>query len=105
MLLGVSINYRFDTILAMILLDEQLTGLAPFLRSLGWEVETVNEIGLLGASDQKILEYITLNSLILVTEDTQLAQLAELNNQEHVWINSSKIARLVDLELRKKVKK
>ena len=71
----------------MILLDEQLTGLAPFLRSLSWEVETVNEIGLLGASDQKILEYITLNSLILVTEDTQLAQLAELNNQEHVWIN------------------
>lgn len=103
--MGVSINYRFDIIVAMILLDEQLTGLAPFLRSLEWQVETVHEIKLHGASDQKILEYITLNSLILITEDTQLAQLAELNNQKHIWVNSSKIARMVDQELRKMLKK
>ena len=85
----------------MILLDEQLTGLAPFLRSLGWEVETVNEIGLHGAVDEKILEYVIDNKRILVTEDTQLAQLADFHGQKHVWVNSSKIAKLVDQELKK----
>ena len=85
----------------MILLDEQLTGLASYLRSLGWDVITVIEIGLRSADDIKILEYSKLNDCILVTEDTGLAQLAELHNLKHVWVSQSKIAKLVHEELKK----
>ena len=59
----------------MILLDEQLTGLKPFLSSLGCEVETVNEAGLHGAPDQQILEYSIQNKRVLVIEDTQRARM------------------------------
>ena len=79
----------------MILLDEQLTGLAPFLRSLGWKLLTVIEAGLRSAADEKIFEYCKLNDCILITEDTDLAQLAELHNLKHVWVSQSKMAKLV----------
>lgn len=91
----------FTILSAMILLDEQFTGLASFLRSLGWEVLTVLEIGLRSSTDEKVLEYCKLNDCVLVTEDTGLAQLAELHNLKHVWVSQSKIAKLVHAELQK----
>ena len=84
----------------MILLDEQLTGLKPFLSSLDWEITTVNNEGLNGRPDQKLLEYAIKNNMTLVTQDTQLAQLAELHNLPHVWVSFAKLSRLVDEELK-----
>jgi predicted nuclease of predicted toxin-antitoxin system len=85
----------------MLLLDEQYTGLRPFLESLGWEITTVNQVDLAGKPDTDIMNYAKENDLILITQDVRLAQLAELNNLRHVLVSFPKIARLVDQELRK----
>jgi len=52
------------------------SGLKPFLKILGWEAQSVDELGLKGAEDAAIVEYASRNSFIIVTQDQVIADLA-----------------------------
>ena len=84
-----------------ILLDEQLAGLEEFLQSLGYEVTTVQDEKMMGAPDYQIVTYAKENNLILVTQDSKQAQIAELQKVRKVWISFAKIAEITHRELQK----
>ncbi len=84
-----------------VLLDEMYTGLKEYLQTLGWEVITVEDAGLKGARDKRIVEYAAENSLPLVTADEKNADLAQLRGLQCVLISKIMLAKLIDGELRK----
>ncbi len=85
-----------------LLLDEMYTGLKEYLQVLGWDVMTVHEANLVGASDRKIVEYAKKNKLLLVTQDDQHADLASLRNVPYILISKTMLTRMIDAELRKR---
>jgi len=87
-----------------ILLDEMYTGLRDYLQTLGWDVLTVQEVNLSGASDKKIVEYAERNKLLLVTQDEKHADLASLKGVPCVLISKIMLTRMIDAELRKNPK-
>jgi predicted nuclease of predicted toxin-antitoxin system len=84
-----------------VLLDEMYTGLKEYLQTLGWDVLTVQDVKLTGASDKKIVEYAEKNSLFLVTQDEKHADLASLKEVPCVLISKIMLTRMIDAELRK----
>ncbi len=84
-----------------ILLDEMYTGLKPFLKALGWEIHTVDEIGLKGAEDEEVVECAKNNGFVLVTQEQKVADLARLRGVPCVLVGSVEIAKTIDAELRK----
>jgi len=84
-----------------ILLDEMYTGLKEYLQTLGWNVLTVQEVNLTGASDKKIVEYAAKNNLLLVTQDEKHADLAHLRGVPCVFISKVMLTKMIDAELRK----
>ena len=85
-----------------ILLDEMYAGLKEYFEALGWEVVTVQEAGLQGASDREVVEYAKRNGLILVTQDHKPADLAELIGAKYVLVSNAMIPRIVDEKIREK---
>jgi predicted nuclease of predicted toxin-antitoxin system len=85
-----------------ILLDEMYAGLKEYFETLGWEVLTVQEVGLQGAKDKEIVEYAKKNGLLLVTQDQKPAELAELTGVKYVLISNAMIARIADAKIREK---
>jgi len=85
-----------------ILLDEMYAGLKEYFETLGWEVSTVQEIGLQGAKDKEIVEYAKKNGLLLVTQDQKPAELAELTSVKYVLISNAMIAKIADAKIREK---
>ena len=85
-----------------LLLDEMYTGLKEYLQTLGWDVLTVHDAKLFGASDKKIVEYAKKHKLLLVTQDEKHADLASLTDVPHILISQTMLTRMIDAELRKK---
>lgn len=85
-----------------LLLDEMYTGLKEYLQALGWNVITVHEAKLVGASDKKIVEYARKNKLLLVTQDEKHADLASLKNVPCILISKTMLTRMIDAELKKR---
>jgi predicted nuclease of predicted toxin-antitoxin system len=83
-----------------VLLDEMYTGLKEYLQTLGWDVLTVEDVGLKSAKDKRIVEYAAKNFLPLVTADEKNADLAKLRGVPHVLISRIMLARIIDGELR-----
>jgi predicted nuclease of predicted toxin-antitoxin system len=77
------------------------TGLKDYLQTLGWDVLTVHDAKLVGASDKKIVEYTKKHKLLLVTQDEKHADLASLRNVPHILISQIMLTRMIDAELRK----
>jgi len=84
-----------------ILLDEMYTGLKEYLQTLGWDILTVQDVKLTGASDKKIAEYAENNDLLLVTQDEKHADLARLRGVPCVLISKIMLTKMIDSELRK----
>jgi len=84
-----------------ILLDEMYTGLKEYLQTLGWDVLTVQDVKLTGASDKKIIEYAAKNGLLLVTLDEKHADLADLRGVPCVLISKVMLTKMIDAELKK----
>lgn len=84
-----------------VLLDEMYTGLKEYLQTLGWDVLTVEDAGLKGGKDKRIVEYAAENSLPLVTADEKNADLAQLRGVQYVLISRIMLAKIIDEELRK----
>ena len=85
-----------------ILLDEMYTGLKEYLQTLGWDVLTVQDVNLKGASDKRVVEYAEKEGLLLVTQDEKHAHLASLKGVPRVLISKVMLTKLIDAELRKR---
>ena len=85
-----------------LLLDEMYTGLKEYFETLGWEVMTIQDIGLKGTSDRKVIEYAKNNGLLIVTQDQKPADLADLKGVPYVLISNKMIARMADAKIREK---
>jgi len=85
-----------------ILLDEMFAGLKEYFEILGWDVLTAQEAGLRGAKDRAVVEYALSNNLLLVTEDQNPAELAQLKGAKHVLISNAMIAKVTDEKIREK---
>jgi len=84
-----------------VLLDETYTGLKEYLQTSGWDVLTVENAGLKGAKDKRIVDYVAQNSLLLVTADEKNEDLAQLRGVPHLLISRLMLAKIIDEELRK----
>ena len=85
-----------------LLLDEMYAGLKEYFETLGWEVLTVQDVGLQGAKDVDVVKYAKDHDLLLVTRDQKPAELAELSGVKHVLISNALIARIADEKIREK---
>jgi len=89
-------------ILLRVLLDEMFAGLKEYLQVLGWDVLTVQEAGLQGAKDREVVEYAGKNELLLLTQDSKPAELAELLGVKYILISNALIAKVADEKIREK---
>ncbi len=85
-----------------LLLDEMYAGLKEYFETLGYEVVTAQEAGLKSASDRSIVEYAGKNDLIVVTQDSKPAELAELLGVKSVLISNAMIAKIADAKIKEK---
>jgi len=85
-----------------LLLDEMYAGLKEYFETLGWDVLTVQEVGLQGAKDKDVIDYAKNNNLLLVTQDQKPADLAELTGVRCVLISNAMIAKIADAKIREK---
>jgi predicted nuclease of predicted toxin-antitoxin system len=77
-------------------------GLKEYFEILGWDVLTVQEVGLRGAKDRAVAEYAANNDLLLVTEDQKPAELMHLKNAKYMLISNAMIAKIADEKIREK---
>ena len=85
-----------------LLLDEMYTGLKEYFEILGWDVVTVHDVGLKGARDRKVIDYAETNGLLIVTQDSQPADLADLKGVPYILISKKMIARMANAKNREK---
>lgn len=85
-----------------ILLDEMFSGLKEYFEILGWNVVTVQEVGLRGAKDKTVVEYAADNNMLLVTEDQKPAELMHLKAGKYVLISNLMIAKIADEKIKEK---
>ncbi|MEM1689692.1 MAG: DUF5615 family PIN-like protein [Candidatus Hadarchaeales archaeon] len=83
-----------------VLLDEMYMGLKPFLQVLGWNVLTVDDVGLRGASDVEVVEFASKQGYILVSQEPRVGELARLKNVPCVVVGLADIAKVIDARLR-----
>jgi predicted nuclease of predicted toxin-antitoxin system len=85
-----------------LLLDEMYAGLKEYFETLGWEVATIQDMGLQGARDREVVEFAKKNNLLLITQDQKPAELAELTGVKCVLISSAMIAKIADEKIKEK---
>ena len=85
-----------------ILLDEMYTGLKDYFEVLGWDVTTIRDVDLEGATDKEVVEYAKENNYLLVTEDQKPADLADIQDLPYVLISKRSIAKHIDSQIREK---
>ena len=88
-----------------LLLDEMYVGLKEYFQILGWDVVTVQDVGLKGVRDKDIVEYAKNNGLLLVTQDQKPADLADLTGVKYILISNAMIAGIADAKIREKYSK
>lgn len=84
-----------------ILLDEMYTGHKEILESMGYEVVTVPEVGLNSKRDVDVVRFAKENNLVLVTQDSLPAEIAEVNQVGYILVRSNDIASVIDQKLKK----
>ena len=85
-----------------ILLDEMYSGLKDYFQVLGYEIETVPEVGLSGSEDKKIAEYAKKHKMILVTDDRKPAELAHLLGAKYYYVDMKTKAQMIEAKLLEK---
>ena len=85
-----------------LLLDEMYAGLKEYFETLGYEVLTAQEAGLIAAKDKDVVEYAGKHGLILVTQDQKPAELAELTDVKYILISNLMIAKIADAKIKEK---
>ena len=85
-----------------LLLDEMYAGLKEYFEILGWDVLTVQDVGLKSAKDREVISHAKKNNLLLVTQDQKPANLADLAGVKYVLISNAMIARIADAKIKEK---
>lgn len=85
-----------------VLLDEMLTGLRDHLEILGWDVTTVDEIGLKGSDDKSIAQHAYDKNYVLVSEDRKPIEFIKLLGGRYLLIDATLMVRMIMNELKKK---
>jgi predicted nuclease of predicted toxin-antitoxin system len=85
-----------------LLLDEHYTGLKEYLEALGWNVTTIRDVGLNGASDRTVIEYARDNDFLVVTGDDKPSEMAKLIGVNYIWVSPGVIAKAIDKEINEK---
>lgn len=85
-----------------LLLDEMYAGLKEYFQILGWDVVTVHDEGLKSKRDREVVEHAKQCDMLLVTQDSKPADLAELVGAKCVLISSHMIAKIADEKIREK---
>jgi predicted nuclease of predicted toxin-antitoxin system len=75
------------------------SGLKEYFQVLGYEIETVPEVGLSGSEDKKIAEYAKKHNMILVTEDRKPAELADLLGARYYYVDMKTKAKMIEAKL------
>ena len=89
-------------ILLKLLLDEMYAGLKEYFETLGWTVVIAQEVGLQGAKDKDIVEYAKHHNLLLITQDSKPADLADLVGVKYVLISNAIIVKIATDKIREK---
>jgi len=82
-----------------ILLDEMFAGLKEHFEALGYTVITAQDAGLKSVKDREIVEYAKTHDLLLITQDTKPAEIAELIGAKCVLVTHAMIAKVVDTKI------
>lgn len=77
-----------------LLLDEMYAGLKEYFEMLGWKVVIAQEVGLQGAKDKDVVDYAKTHNLLLITQDSKPADLADLVGVRYVLISNAVIAKI-----------
>lgn len=85
-----------------VLLDEMLTGLRDHLEILGWDVTTVDDIGLKGSDDKSIAQHAYDKDYVLVSEDRKPIEFVKLLGGKYLLVDTPMIVRMIIKELIKK---
>ena len=85
-----------------LLLDEMYAGLKEYFETLGWTVVIAQEVGLQGAKDKDIVEYAKHHNLLLITQDSKPAALADLVGVKYVLVSNAIIAKIATEKFREK---
>lgn len=85
-----------------ILLDEMYAGLKEYFEALGYQVGTVQEVGLRGAKDKDVVALAAKQGLLIVTQDQKIAELAELTQVKCVLVSNGMIAKIADAKIKEK---
>jgi predicted nuclease of predicted toxin-antitoxin system len=85
-----------------LLLDEMYAGLKEYFETLGYEVLTAQEAGLKSAKDREVVEHASKHDLLLVTQDPELAELAELRDVKCILISNALIAKVADSKIKER---
>lgn len=85
-----------------LLLDEMYSGLKEYFEVLGCQVETVQDVNLVGKMDREVAEYAKKSGLILVTEDKKPAELSELLGGYYFYVDNKTKALMIHEKLEEK---
>jgi len=87
-----------------LLLDEMLTGSKEIFEALGWDVVTVNMVGLNGKSDREVTLYAKEHDLLLVTRDELPCEIAKVIGARCFRITDTMIAVMASERMKRMLK-
>ena len=80
-----------------LLLDEMFTGYKDHFEILGYEVQTVEDVGLKGSEDMKVAKYAVDNDYILITEDKRKpVDFMKILQGKYILVDASMVVRMID---------
>ena len=80
-----------------LLLDEMFTGYKDHFEILGYDVRTVEDVGLKGSEDMKVAKYAYENDYILITEDKRKpVDFMKILHGKYILVDASMIVKMID---------
>jgi len=86
-----------------LLLDEMFTGYKDHFEILGYDVQTVEDVGLKGSEDMKVAKYAYDNDFILITEDKRKpVDFMKILQGKYILVDASMIVKMIDSAVKEK---
>ena len=86
-----------------LLLDEMFTGYKDHFDILGYDVQTVEDVGLKGSEDMKVAKYAHENDYILITEDKRKpVDFMKILQGKYILVDASMIVKMIDNAVQEK---
>ena len=86
-----------------ILLDEMFTGYKDHFDILGYDVQTVEDVGLKGQDDMRVAKYATENNYILITEDKKKpVDFMKILKGKYILVDASMVVKMINEAIKEK---